>query len=684
MVAKARQNPERVRQVWDKIKTDGFWPTLEAVFARLDEPLALGYCNAGVVLEVGPQTEGFAAGDRVVSNGGHAQVVHRPTNLCAKIPSGVSDEEAAFAILGAIGLQGIRLLQPAIGESVAVIGLGLIGLLAVQMLVGSGVKVLGIDPDPARLELARRFGAQVVDLSAGTDPVAAGIAFSGGPGVDGVLITASAKNDQIVSQAARMSRPRGRIVLVGVVDLQLNRAEFYRKELTFQVSCSYGPGRYDPNYEEKGIDYPFAFVRWTEQRNIAAVLDLMASGRLRVAELITSRLAFAEAQSAYQRLTEDRTQLGIVLNYPDGPAPLERTLPAPSSPASSAAPRSRSTQQRVRLGVIGAGAFTTRVLLPALKKLDVDFVSIASANGLSGAHAARKFGFERNTTDTRTILADDAIDAVLIATRHNSHASLAAEALSAGKHVFVEKPLAIDRAGLDLVRQAAERWPELQLMVGFNRRFAPQIVKMRELLSGRSSFCAINILVNAGDIPPDHWTQDPRVGGGRLVGEGCHFIDLVRFLADSPIIEVQAVAGQRPGSGKPADSVAITLRMEDGSIGCVQYLANGHRGFPKERVEVLCEGKVLSLDNFRKLTGYGWSRFRKLNLFRQDKGHAAELAAFLHRVREGGTPLIPLQELINVTESTFAAAEAAAGPAGEAISSKTRLPVEPARLSAGG
>ncbi|MHB1037905.1 MAG: bi-domain-containing oxidoreductase [Pirellulales bacterium] len=656
LVSKARQNPERVRQVLDKIKTDGLLPTLEAVFAKLDEPMPLGYCNAGVVVEVGPKVDRFAAGDRVISNGHHAEIVNKPVHLCAKIPAGVKDDHAAFTVLSAIGLQGIRLLEPKIGETVAVFGMGLLGLVATQMLIAGGARVLGIDVDPARLALARRFGATTVDASSGVDPVAAGMAFSGGNGVDGVLITASAKNDSIVSQAARMSRKRGRIVLVGVVNLELNRAEFYDKELTFQVSCSYGPGRYDPAYEDRGNDYPYAFVRWTEQRNMEAVLEMLASGRLDVEPLITSRIPHAEAARAYELLSGDRSQLGLILEYPHGQPPLERVVPCRASTV-----RTTDRQSPVVVGVIGAGDYTKRTILPILRKTEARLAAIASASGVTAVHAARKFGFQTSTSDYRTILDDPTINTVFVTTRHNLHAPMVAEALAAGKHVFVEKPAAIDRAGLDQIREAFEKTSGRQFMVGFNRRFSPHAVKIRELLAGRSQPITMNMMVNAGCVPASHWTQNRQVGGGRIVGEGCHWIDLLHFLAGSPVEAVQAITiGDVPGVESRGDKMTISLSFADGSLGNVHYFANGHKGLSKERLEIFSEGRVLLLDNFRALWGYGWSRFKKLKLFRQDKGQQAEIGGFIRRVASGGDAFMPAEGIWNVTAATFAAEESAA------------------------
>lgn len=659
-VDKARQNPERVRQVLEKIKTDGLLPTLEVVFAKLDEPMPLGYCNAGVVLEVGSGVTGYAPGDRVVSNGRHAEIVSKPINLCTKIPAGVADEHAPFAVLGSIALQGIRLIEPTIGERVAVFGLGLIGLVAVQLLTASGCQVLGIDVDPARLALAKQFGATPVNVGAGADPVAAGLAFSGGAGVDAVLITASAKDDSIVSQSARMSRKRGRIVLVGVVNLQLNRAEFYEKELKFQVSCSYGPGRYDEAYEEGGLDYPLPFVRWTEQRNMQTILEMIETGRLNVSPLITSRVPQREAARAYEMLSTDRAQLGILLEYPPGAADRAATVAVAKPVAKSTASSAGAGQAAV--GIIGAGNFTKLHILPQLKKTGARLASIASKEGLSGALAARKFGVETSTTDYHTIINDPRINAVCITTRHHLHVPMAVEALRAGKHVFMEKPAAIDRAGLAELRAAYEATQGLQLVIGFNRRFSTHARTMQKLLSQRSQPATLNMLVNAGPLPLAHWLHDPQVGGGRIIGEGCHFVDLLRFVVDRPIVAVSAVTiGPAPGVDTRDDKMSISLVFEDGSLGNIHYFANGYKSLSKERLEAMCEGRTLQMDNFRTLRGYGWPKFKKQNFWlRQDKGREAEMQGFIDRVARGGPPLMPPDEIWNVTEATFAAMESAA------------------------
>ena len=428
LLEKVRRQPDKVRQVFDKIKTDGLLPTVAAVRNKLDQPIPLGYCNVGTVLEVGAGVEEFQPGDRVASNGSHAEVVCVPKNLCARIPDGVDDDAAAFTVLGSIGLQGVRLAQPTLGESFVVSGLGLIGLITVQLLKAHGCRVLGLDFSPARLELAEKMGAETFNLANG-DPVAVAMKFSRGRGIDGVLITASTDSDEPVHQAAQMCRRRGRIVLVGVVGMKLSRADFYEKELSFQVSCSYGPGRYDQDYEQRGMDYPAAYVRWTEQRNFEAMLDMMASDRIDPTLLITHRFAIEGAVDAYELISSKQPSLGVLLEYPhaDQSATTLRNqtvrMHRPSDGKSSNAPR---------IAIIGAGNYATQVLIPAFKKCGAKLACIASRHGLTAAHAARKFGFDRATSDLDSVMSDPQIDAVVVATRHDSHASLARQALDAG------------------------------------------------------------------------------------------------------------------------------------------------------------------------------------------------------------------------------------------------------------
>ena len=652
LLSKARAQPEKVKQVLDKIKTDGLLPTLEAVFARLDEPLPLGYCNAGVVIEVGAGVSDLKIGDRVASNGPHAEMVCVPQHLCVKIPDAVDDAEAAFTVLSSIGLQGIRLLNPTLGETIVVSGLGLIGLISVQLLVSSGCRVLGIDPDARRSKLAEEFGAETVDLAAGADPVAAAIAFTSGRGVDGVLITASSKDNNIVKQAAQMCRKRGRIVLVGVVGLELNRADFYKKELSFQVSCSYGPGRYDPQYEEKGNDYPLGFVRWTEQRNFEAILDLMASKRLNVRPLISRKISHADATNAYGVLTSDREALGIVLEYPQAQAPCEKVVRLSSAPSVAGKPAG------VVIGLIGAGNFAKMTLLPALKGAGARLRTIVSAGGVSGVHAGNKFGFEQAATDYRQIIDDPAINLVIITTRHDLHARMTLEALQANKHVAVEKPLCLNADELESIRQEYDRDQSRQLMVGFNRRFSPHAVRMKQLLAGRTQPLCMTCLINAGAVGDESWVHDPASGGGRIIGEGCHWIDLMLYLSGTHIVRVVTTQVGRQES-RCDDKATITLNFSDGSIGTLHYFANGSKQYPKETIDVFCDNRTLRLENFRILRGYGYSGFSKMKLFRQDKGHRDEFRRLIDAINRGAQPVMPLDQTYNVMQATFAAVQSA-------------------------
>ncbi|MCX7559706.1 bi-domain-containing oxidoreductase [Sulfitobacter sp. F26204] len=648
LVAKARSQPEKVRQVLDKVATDGLMTTVDAVRSKLGQPIPLGYCNVGVVSQ--SKADGFQSGDRVVSNGPHADVVSVPKNLCAKIPDGVSDEAAAFTVVASIGLQGIRLAQPSLGESFVVTGVGLIGLLTVQMLRAQGCRVLAIDFDPEKLALARKFGAETCNPGAGEDPVAAGMAFSRGFGIDGVIITASTKSSDPITQAARMSRQRGRIVLVGVTGIELNRADFYEKELNFQVSCSYGPGRYDPSYEDDGNDYPIGFVRWTQQRNFEAALDMLASGALDVSHLISHRVPFEDAPRAYELLTSDKAALGIILTYGHAVEPRHlRSVTLADAPVAASG--------KAVVGFVGAGNYASRMLIPAFKASGATLHSIASAGGTNAVVHGRRTGFAQATSDTDGLIADPAINAVAIVTRHNTHGRFTSQALRAGKHVFVEKPLALTLEDLDEVKSAHAESGR-HLMVGFNRRFAPQVQTMKRLLSAVTAPKSFVMVMNAGAIPADHWTQDRATGGGRIIGEACHYIDLMRFLAGSPITSVQARRmGDTDAEAVTEDKASITLGFEDGSFGTIHYLANGGASFAKERVEVFAAGRTLQLDNFLKLRGFNWPGFKKQNLWRQDKGQTPCAAAFVKAVEAGGAPPIPATELFEVAKVSIDVAE---------------------------
>lgn len=646
-ISKARSQPEKVMTVLGKAKTDGILATYDAVKSKLDQPLSLGYCNVGRVID--SSGTGFEIGARVVSNGCHAEVVHVPKNLIVSIPDAVDDETAVFTVLGAIAMQGIRLVNPTIGETVVVTGLGLIGLLAVQILRANGCRVLGIDPDTDKCEIAKQFGAEVIDLSKETDALSVVETYSRGRGADAVLITASSKSNDIVRQAATMCRKRGRIVLVGVVGLELNRADFYEKELTFQVSCSYGPGRYDEDYEYKGKDYPFGFVRWTEQRNFEAVLDLMASGSIDVKPLISHRFDIDDAAAAYEML-DDCSSLGIVLKYQETPdeSLAENTV--------TLREQSLNAAKKCNVAFIGGGNYASRVLIPAFRRSGANLTALVTGGGMSATYHGIKNGFLVASTDIEQAF-DDSVDSVVIATKHDLHASQAIRALEMGKHVYVEKPLALTHDEIDRI-EAYQKESDSMVMVGYNRRFSPHIQKIKSLLNAKLSPKTFIMTMNAGEIPKDHWIQDPEVGGGRIIGEACHYIDLMRFLAGSKIKSFNAVKmGKNDFVQVTEDKALISLSFEDGSIGSIHYFANGGQSFPKERIEVFCDNAVLQLDNFRKLRGFGWKGFNKMNLWSQDKGQENCVAVFMESVREGRGNPIPQDEVFEVARVSVDIAE---------------------------
>jgi len=653
---KARKQPDKVKMVLDKVKTDGLVPTIDAVKSKLDQPLPLGYCNVGVIAEIGPSVTEFKQGDRVVSNGPHADVVRVPKNLCAKIPDNVTDEEASFTVLGAIGLQGIRLANPTLGECFVVTGVGLVGLMTVQLLVANGCRVLAIDYDQNKLDIAKQFGADICNPGRGEDPINFGLFFSRGKGVDGVIITASTVSNDPVSQAAKMSRKRGRIVLVGVVGLELCRADFYEKELFFQVSCSYGPGRYEAEYEEKGNDYPIGFIRWSEQRNFEAILVMLSSGKLNVRALVSHRYSFNDALEGYVNLTNDKSALGIILQYPN------KTVEELSNNDLELNPFVPLAGNEPVVGFIGAGNYASRVLIPAFKEAGAQLHTLSTSGGLNCVIHGSKNGFHKASTDTDAMLDNSEINTVAVVTQHNSHARFVSKALNQGKNVFVEKPLAINLEQLEEVRESynaqLDAGKGARLMVGFNRRFAPQVKKMKELLSAVSEPKSFIMTMNAGSIPADHWTQDNEVGGGRIIGEACHFVDLMRFLAGSEIVSVQARRmGDTDAVAVTEDKAAITLGFADGSLGTIHYYANGAASFPKERVEVFAAGKVLQLDNFRKLKGFGWKGFNKMNLWQQEKGQKACAKAFLGAISQGKPAPISDQEIFEVAKVSIEIAE---------------------------
>jgi predicted dehydrogenase/threonine dehydrogenase-like Zn-dependent dehydrogenase len=649
-IAKARSQPDKVKMVLDKVKTDGLMNTIDTVRSKLDQPLPLGSCNVGLVQDSG--STGYEVGTRVVSNGNHAEVVRVPKNLCAQIPDNVDDETAVFTVLAAIAMQGIRIANPTIGEAVVVTGLGLIGLITVQILRANGCRVLGIDFDSSKCELARDFGAETVDLSLGEDVLVKANAFSRGRGVDAVIITASTKSNEPVSQAAIMCRKRGRVVLVGVVGLELSRADFYEKEISFQVSCSYGPGRYESDYEEKGNDYPVGFVRWTEQRNFEAVLDLMSSGAINMQPLISHRFEIDDAINAYKCL-DDRSSLGILLNYAANP---EELL---ANKLVSIRTSDTYIAHDAVCGFIGGGNYASRVLIPAFKNAGAKLDTLLTSGGVSAIHHGKKNDFANASTDISKLLDNDAINTVVIATQHNLHAEQVISSLHAGKNVFVEKPLALSHLELGSIEQAYNaQGGKCRVMVGYNRRFAPHIVKMKSLLANVTEPKTFIMTMNAGVIPADHWTQDTSVGGGRIIGEACHYIDLMRFLTGSEIVGFNATCmGAAPGVDITEDKAAITLTFKDGSFGTIHYLANGGKAFAKERIEVFANNGVLQLDNFRKLTGYDWPGFKKDKLMSQDKGQEDCSKAFISAINSGLESPINFDEIMEVARISVDIAE---------------------------
>ena len=643
---KAKQQPERVKQVLDKIKTEGLISTTQAVWSKLNEPTHLGYSNVGTVVQKGAQVDQFKVGQRVVSNGAHAEMVRVPWTLAAAIPDNVGDEEAAFTVAGSICLEGVRLLNPTLGETIVVVGLGLLGQLSAQILQANGCRVLAFDVVDEKVQFAQNFGVEAALSKTTAENVEFVLGKTNGIGADGVLITASTASEELLSQCALMTRKRGRIVLIGVIPITVPRNLFYEKELSFQVSSAYGPGRYDVHYES-GQDYPLPYVRWTAKRNMEAFLFLLQQKKIAVDKLITHRFPFEKAVQAYETI-EKENPIGIILQY------------RPEVEKKSVIRISRESaniqgDSELRIGFIGVGNFAKSVLLPKLKKLNAPVLMVASSDGLSASVAAKKFGIPQAASDRELILQSKEINTVFIGTRHNSHASMVVQALKNGKHVFVEKPLAVTPEQLKDVYRAVQEHPDLHLMVGFNRRFSPFSRKLKTQLENRADPLSLIITVNAGHIPMDHWVHDPVMGGGRIIGEGCHFVDLARYLVGAPIREVGAVSTQGH-SETDEDKTMILLTFEDGSQAAIHYLSNGNPRFPKERVEVFSSQRIFQIDNFLRLTSYG-SPLKDRSL-KQEKGHLEEIQAFLQSIREGQESPIPVEELFEVSVATIAVQKA--------------------------
>lgn len=640
-IQKARQQPDKVKQVLDKMKTDGILPTLEAVFNKLNQPLPLGYCNVGIVEEIGKGTQGLRIGDRVASNGHHAEYVCIPENLTIKIPDNVSDEEATFTVIGSIGLEGIRLCNPTFGETIVVIGLGLIGLVTAELLKANGCKVIGYDFDQQKVDLALSKGILAFNPVEGNDPVKFVKQVTNEIGADGVIITASNKSDEIIHQAAEMSRKRGRIILVGVIGLNILRADFYEKELTFQVSCSYGPGRYDENYEQRGHDYPIGYVRWTEKRNFETILNAISSGQLNVKPLITERVPLENYNQVYGDMRKQGS-IASILFYPTD-----------SKRTNTISINNHTFEGRKGVfGIIGAGNFTSSTIIPAMKASGANMKYIASSGGLTAKILAKKGDISKATSDYQEILKDQNIDSVMITTRHNLHAKMVLESLKAGKNVFVEKPLCLTEKELQLIIRAKHEANNSQVIVGFNRRFAPLAKKMKQLLGeGPKNIIAT---MNAGFIPSNSWVHDLQIGGGRIIGEACHYIDLCTFLAGS---KVKTVCMNSLGTDpqENTDNVSILMKYENGTNAVINYFANGSKAYSKERIEVYSQEKILVIDNWRVLTGFGTKGFSKMKT-RLDKGHKEQFRLLVESVKTGKA-IIPFDEIVNTTKASFAAVQ---------------------------
>ncbi|MHB1105745.1 MAG: bi-domain-containing oxidoreductase [Lutibacter sp.] len=642
-IQKARQQPDKVKMVLDKIKTDGLKPTLDAVFNKLSQPLPLGYCNVGEVVAVGKGVTEFNIGDRVASNGNHAEYVLVPKNLVAKIPENVNDEEAVFTVIGSIGLQGIRLLYPTFGETIVVVGLGLIGLVTAELLKANGCNVIGFDFDAEKIKIAKGKGIIAINPGEGTDQVKFVETYTNGIGADGVVITASNKSNEIIAQSAKMCRKLGRVVLVGVIGLDISRADFYQKEISFQVSCSYGPGRYDDAYENKGIDYPIGYVRWTEKRNFEAVLNAMSKGVLDVKPLITERIPLIDYKKIYGDMGHSKS-IASILEYN-----------VTEEPASTVAitPKSFEGKSGV-IGIIGAGNFTSATILPNLIKLNAFIKYIASSGGLSSTTMAKKYKVVNSTTNYKEILSDKEVDLVFITTKHNMHAPMVLETLRAGKSVFVEKPLALTKIELDEIIAEYDK-QNVNVSVGYNRRFAPLAKKMKMLLGNDNTPINIIATMNAGFIPANVWVQDMEVGGGRIIGEACHYIDLCAYLSGSKVIAVCMNAmGTNPQEN--TDNASILLKYENGTNAVINYFANGSKEYAKERVEVFSQERTLIMDNWRKLKTYGFKGGSDSSS-NQDKGHYNQFNELIEQQQKGGNPMIPFDEIVNTTKASFAAIE---------------------------
>lgn len=634
-IKKALQQPKRVTQVLNKISTDGIFPTYDAIRNKLDDPIPLGYSNVGIVAE--SNVSDFSVGDRVISNGSHSEYVSVPKNLTAKIPDNVDDVSASFTVLGSIGLQGIRLLEPKLGESVVVYGLGLIGLLSCQILEANGCNVIGIDIDPNKCNVAKKIGIKVIQSDEIESVISEVRQITNNYGADSILITAKTSNNDIIHASAEMCKKKGKIVLIGDIGLNLDRNDFYEKEISFQVSSSYGPGRYDPIYEQKNIDYPYAYVRWTAQRNFDAILKLMSLGKIKVENLITNEYPLDKILEAYDSVKDPKT-LGTIINYHSNKNHINENKLLKIKQLNIV-----SSQKKISLGFVGTGAYAKRFLLPQLKKKKLYLKTAVSKNGLSAMLAAKKFGFEFCSSNPMDIFLDKKINTVFIATHHNTHAKFVEKSIIEKKNIFVEKPLAINHEEIEYITKVINE--DTKLMVGFNRRFSPLIQKTKIILNKTKVPSSIVYTINAGQVESSHWTVNKDIGGGRIVGEVCHFLDLVRYLANSEILKWNAI-----NLDKIKDCLSIQLKFKNGSIATINYFTNGNNKYSKENIEIFNNGKIIKINNFRKLIFYGYKGLKNVNLWSQNKGQKECISAFIESINNNSPSPIPINELIEVTK----------------------------------
>ncbi len=638
IIGKIKQQPDKFQQALDKIKSDGLAPTINSIKSKLEEPIELGYSSMGEIIFVGEDVKDFQIGDRVISNGAHAEIVSVPSNLCAKVPDEVPDEDASFTVISAIGLQSIRLAEPTLGETFLVIGLGLIGLITSQLLKANGCNVLAIDLDPNKKIIADELGIKFKVINNEENIINWCLRETSGAGIDGVIVAATTKSNDPIQVAAKVSRKRGRIILLGVTGMALRRDLFYEKELTFKVSCSYGPGRYDKSYEKEGLDYPLPYVRWTEQRNFKSILELIRVNKLNVKKLISHTFNIENANAAYDLISNNNPCLGIIIKYPYSTTKTIKSIDLTNKKFLPKIPK------KATIGFIGAGNYAKRVLIPTFSRNRANLSTIVSNRGIDSVIIGKKYGFQEASTNVDEVLNNKKCNTIVIATRHNTHAELIIKALKAKKNVYVEKPLCLTYKELDLINNAYTG--DNLLMVGFNRRFSPLIQDVKNLIRKLPDEKSFIYTCNAGFIDSSHWTQDKKIGGGRLIGEACHFVDILRYLADSKIVKSNYIEAY--DLKECSDNFSIHLKFDNGSIGIINYLSNGNKAYPKEKLEIFSGNAVILLDNYIKLKAWGIKGFRKKRLLSQNKGQFNCVKSFLNAVENKKEPPIPIEEIFEV------------------------------------